>query len=366
MSVHNTREFMSNVGFKRGKYANLKKAGRLTGFLHPKMGFRQRQRHGAIPGEWEARGDDAGKVEIRNRMFNCVGRGCPICLLMDFADKALQDGADPDETILDGGREAQSYTLGEIAGRGSWKTDLKARQEYVVGFISSNPEEHMGENPVQVMTITAGLGGAIKRVIARQQENFGETKGDPMQTPYGFELVYDEKEKPANKYQAYYADQRLAPLVKEIQEIMQADEEALGVNLDDMVKPANKGDVLAALRSTWCSRKITYEMFLDFAGLSEQAGREPAREPKVPDNLPPSDAAGDPVCVECKKPIQAGSKFCPECGATQPGSAPPPASAAPAAGNKQKIKCPGCGEMVVPSRFGYCPNCNHGNLDTPF
>jgi len=377
--MSDTKGFLSTVGRKRGKYAKLTKAGKMVGFLHPKFGFKHRQRHGAfIPVEVEYTKDGERVTEIQGRTFNCAGKGCPLELLIDFSDKAIQDGAHPDELILDGGRNTDSWTLGQLAGKTTgkmgWKYDLRSKQEHVVGWITNDPEEQQSENPVQIMSIGAGLGTSIKAVIEDRQEQKGETAGDPMQTPYGLRLVYKkEADNPSDKYSAFYADAELAPVTAVVREIMQADEEALGIDLGKEIAPSNPSDILKALRSTWISRVVTFEMFLESMGLAVEGGREPEPEGRPAQDSEKPKADGKKFCPECGVKVLSGVKFCPVCGMQQKDSASasqPPASQPPVEGNKQKVKCPedqeGCGQMVIPTKFGYCPNCGKKGLDCPF
>ncbi len=62
-----------------------------------------------------------------------------------------------------------------------------------------------------------------------------------------------------------------------------------------------------------------------FAGTQQPQAAQPAAQ-TVP-------------CVSCQKPIPAGSKFCPECGAGQAGSA-----------------CTECGKPLAPGAK-FCPEC---------
>ena len=67
--------------------------------------------------------------------------------------------------------------------------------------------------------------------------------------------------------------------------------------------------------------------------------REPCGHNPPAYNVPPAPAVGQEPCPQCTRPVQAGFKFCPSCGA----------SLEPAA-------CKGCGAKLPPTA-AFCPGC---------
>ncbi|HML35168.1 zinc ribbon domain-containing protein [Sporomusa sphaeroides] len=67
--------------------------------------------------------------------------------------------------------------------------------------------------------------------------------------------------------------------------------------------------------------------------------REPCGQNPPVHNAPSAPAVGQEPCPKCTRPVQAGFKFCPACGA----------SLEPAA-------CKGCGAKLPPAA-AFCPGC---------
>lgn len=364
--------FMESTTFSGGQFSQWRKKGKTIGWIHPGIGIYDRMAHGALPVEEE--GDDGKKV-VNNRRPNCAGTGkCPLCALAIFANKAIEDGAEPNETILDGGRGKASYTLLELAGRATgkdaWRTNIAAKHEFIIPWISSDESER-AENPVTIITATEALGFAINRVIKSSIEDRGEKKGNPLVTPYAFKLIYNEKEIPMRKYDAQPVGDDVAKVTPDIKEIMEASAEDLGIDLDKMSEPGDVSKMMEGIESCWDSRNVPFTDFAEFyegtSSGAKKGGKGRTSTKHKPKEEPTEDVGGEvdessdsdmSICTECGAKVKG--KFCPECGAKV---------AAPKGGKpsstKGKTECEECKKMVTPNKYGRCPDCN-ARVDVAF
>ena len=98
--------------------------------------------------------------------------------------------------------------------------------------------------------------------------------------------------------------------------------------------------------------------------MMDTMNRQRAGPPGAP-GAAPGPAAGMTPCTACGVMIAAGTKFCPQCGATQATAKPcascgqpvaPGVQFCPNCGAKQgTVKCPACGKDVQAGKF--CPEC---------
>lgn len=420
MAKHSTKSFMDSVGSGGGgQFSKWRDKGKTVGWIHPRIGIHERASHGVIPSKEEK----DGKVEIRNRRFNCAGKGCPVCALMEFASKQISDGADKDELILDGGSKAR-YTLGEIAGHGDWRTNLEAKTEYILPWIPRDDRDD--DKPVEILTVTEGLGYAIRRVIESQQENRGEKKGDPLRSPYAFKLIYRKSEVPMRKYDAEKVEDDLAPIDDDVNEIFGADESDLGLDFVSLTKEGEPAKMMKAIESCWDSRNITFEEFEEHAGIEveeegeeqedgydemsrkelkafikekeldikvyksmddddirekireeyeeeEEEEEEESEEEEETEEEEEEETKGKIKCPGCGEKVKVGKKYCPECGERldkkkekeKKKGKDKKKGKGKGKSNKKEVECDECEKMVKPTKYGKCPNCA-SRLDVPF
>lgn len=373
-----TKGFMDKTGSGGGKFSKWKQEGSSIGYIHPDIGFWERDVHGSLP--IESTKED-GSVEVRNRRFNCCktrkNKRCPNCDLVAFAKQAVDDGADPDELIISLGSDAQRYTLKDLTGKGHWKNRLAAKGEFLFAWVRA--KNRNDEFPAEIVIAGEGLSRAVKRSIKSAQNDYGEKEGDPLRTPYPMKLIYNKDEDPQYMYDCERADKDLAPMDKEIEEIFSGTDEDLNLGFDKLCEPGDFADVLEAVEAAWASRRITFEEFCEWAGYeadkggdrggdgSEKKKEAGGRSKEAPKEAP----AGGKVCPECGIPVT--KKFCPECGAKAvegqakaAGKGKPKGGAATKGkGGKAEVVCPDCKSTVRPNRFGKCPECK-APLDVPF
>jgi len=348
-----------------GKFSRWKRDGRTVGYIHKRIGIEERKIHGTIPSiEMED-----GKEQIKNRRYNCVEDNCPICSLEKFADKMIEDKTvDAEELLLDGGDRDSRFTFEEAAGRSkNWRKKIYARSEFLFVWIPT--ENRSDDNPAEIVTATQGLAMAIKRMIGSAIDDYGEVKGDPLKTPYPIKLTFDDRESnPSHKYRAERFDSKLAPFDEDIEEIMTADEDDLGLNLKSLTQPGDPFKMLDSIESTWACREISFEEFKEFAGYGDKkrgSKRDDERRSRSRgrDEEPEEKGEDLQICPECKTEVEAGRKFCPECGEKLKGSSKKMSSKKES--NKQAVYCDECKKDVKPNKYGKCPDCM-SRLDVPF
>jgi len=354
-----TEGFMKKVGSGGGggKFSNWKKEGKTVGWIHPKLGIYECQRHGAIPVESER----DGKTETKRRRFVCSGKNCAMCALIEFAEQAVNDGADPKDVIISGGSEG-SFTLAELGGRGAWQTKLYAKNEYAFAWIPR--DNRKDDSPAELIMAGEGLGYAIKSVIESEIDDRGSKKGDPLKNPYAMKLIYKKDQTPSNMYDAARVSDDIAEIDSDVKEIMDADGEDLGIDLEKITEESDPATVVEAIGSCWSSRVIPFEEFLSFIGIKIEKDDEeekPKHRGKKKSLAKEKDDDGEMVCPECD--ATGSKKFCAECGAKMKKIGGKKKEKTES--NKATTKCPGCGETVKPTKFGRCPECAE-KIDIPF
>jgi hypothetical protein len=356
MARVSTKKFLADAGRRSGrKFSNWRDDGETTGWIHPRIGIHERDRHGAIPSE-ETNRD--GETEIRKRFYNCAGGGCPLDGLGDFAGQAIDGGADPDEVLLQGGdiRLTLNQVAGREEGKHAWRTRVYARREYLIPWIPA--EGRADDNPVEIITAGDALHYAISRVIERRIKEKGDERGDPMVTPYAMTLTYKEKEAPMRKYDAFHVDDETAPIDEDVKEIMDAEDEDFGINMDNLTAPGDPDQMMDSIASCWVSRVVSFDEFAEFMGLKKRT----IKRTETRDEPEEKPATTGKVCGVCDTPIKR--RYCPECAWDSKGEEKPARKTGKAKVMKQETECPGCGEKVTPTRFGRCPECRE-RVDVP-
>lgn len=346
-----------------GLFLNLKKAGKLIGFIHPVIGILPRKiRASAIPTRIEKDGD----VEVKNRRFNEADPPDhdPITGLIDFAEQKIEDGVGDDTLVLNGGQKGK-WSLGDLAqlnADANYRTSLKLKTEYVIAFVQRT-EDRPDDNPVQILFATPSLGKAIQRVIKQEMEERGSNVGDPMESPYGFRLTYDKDEGPANMYDAARVDDHVCPLDEETREILEMDGDEANVDIEVHAQPGHIGDMTHAIESTWDCDVIPFAEFKEFMGegVSGEDDSQPDDSSKDDsasgevDDPPPcwgeyedddADCQACDLCDECERKTKGGKKSPKKTGkGKQFGK------------DGGKAKCPECKKLVTPNAKDKCPNC---------
>ena len=311
-----------------GNFFSLKKKVKSIGWIHPELGILSRKQHSMIPAVSEYN----GKEEIKNRRFNCSGKGCILCSLMDFATKKIEDKEidDVDEFVLDLGKETARVTWANLTGAGGWQTKMDVKPGYVFGWV---PLEDRNEKaPIEIVTCPRTLGDAIGTVIEEEQEELGDEEGDPIVTPYPFRLKYDKDKDPALMYTAKRASEKVAKLTEEIEEILNSSLEDYGVDLEAVVKTPKQSEVLKAIQSGWASDEVSFAEFCKFVDVEDGEDVEDDKDDEDEDDEKSNKKKND------KK--KNGS-------------------------TRAKVKCHKCKEIVTPTKKnGRCPECAT-ELDIP-
>lgn len=366
-----TAEFLGSVNrnvFRRSTFLKLTEVGMTIGWIHPKIGIAEKNQHGLIPVVVEETSDNKRVVKTTVRGYNCSGEGCPMCMLIAFAEMKIRAGVDPDATILNGDKYG-NHTLNTISGRASsWKTNISAKNSYIIPWISS--EKRSDASPVVILNAPVSLGKAISDCIVKQQEYYGEVDGDPMRNPYAFRLEYKESESPAHKYQASVVPPGVVSIDDEVRAIMAADETELGIDLDQYCKPDEPEKVMAGISSSWVSRQVSFAEFAEFVGVPKTMNaRDVARCSEEVASGRTFESEGyecEPNnCIACGMSTH-GSKFCPHCGVKQDADvshrrAQPTFesrhSTAVQQPQTQTILCPHCGVETKVIKSKRCLNC---------
>jgi len=409
-------KFKSDSGsrFRRGgRFSSWKKEGETVGFIHPMFGLWERWTHGTLPSFEE---QDDGTYMVRRRAINCMATSsdkvpsseCPTCLLQEFARQKIAEGFDDDEAILDvgKGKDRIVYTLKDLAGEAGYYTDPTARKQVVFAWIPRDKEYEELRDAVEIITGPQTLGSRIIEVIEDEIKERGEVRGDVevpagfelglrkgslvlisddeeiKWSPFGLKLKYRKNETAQNKYGASKMDRDLCEVTPKIAQVMVADEEELGIDLERMCEPTSYDRQMEIIGSSWSSRAVPFEDFEDFARLrGKTAGSSRARKPKTASSRnrentgrSAKDSRGV-FCPECGEENRAGAKFCQGCGSKLGGREKPARDSddkvddggqKKTGGEEGKVRCPECNEMVEPMRpSGRCPECGVklGGLD---
>ena len=384
-----------------GKFSSWRDAGETVGFIHPRLGLWERYSHGTLPSFEE---QDDGTFMVRRRSIICHGQspgdvpnsGCPTCLLQEFAQQKIAEGADEQEAILDvgKGRDRIAYTLADLAGDAGYRNDPAARKQVVFAWIPRDAEFDDLKDAVEIITGPQSLGSRIIEVIEDEIKERGEVAGDievpegfelrlrkgslvlesddgeeVKWAPFGFKLKYKKNETAQNKYGAFKMDRDLCAVTPEIAQVMLADSEDLEIDLEAMCSPTTVERQMEIIKSSWASRAIPFDEFEEFveaggnggkARRNDSGGKKPRTAGKSGSTRAKPEG-NKAFCPECGTENRKGAKFCSGCGSKLgggSGAAEEESKPEKSAGGGKTVLCPECGEQVVPMRpSGRCPEC---------
>lgn len=314
-----TKKFIKSVNSVGGsKFSDWKKKGKTTGFIHPKLGFYERNIHGIISSIETARnvGDD---LEIFNRRFICKN-DCPLCQLIIFAGQKIYEGViDGGEKVLDSGdRSYTSHSFDDLAGLTGWKSDPKCKTEYVIPWISCDVDRDRN-NLVEILVGPLALGISIQNLISSQIDDLGEDDGDLLLNPYPIKLLYNADEIPTRKYNAQPVSLKAIKLDDRINKIFEMSEKELDIDLNGVVEPNDHSTILQAIKSTWVCGSTSYDEFLDFGGYRvKKIGTRKKDNIQTKDDTQKKDNSNNIItwkCPECGEVVDG--KFCHECGCAE-------------------------------------------------
>lgn len=364
------QEFMQR-NYSTGNFNNiipLKKFGdgETTGWFH-QAGLYERVVHGSIAAPKDD--DDADKADY---LFeNCGGAACPLCVLKEWAVRAIDDGQPSENVILSGGPKAKTsfdYTLLELSGACSdtMRKVTDTRTLVVFPWISSTPARQ-ADKPIVVLEGPApSFGGRIRDAIKAKQKRRGQERGDPTINPWPLELVFDEvagKKRGADYYKVNPVDESDLEMDADARALFEADLTEHNINMDELTGAGDCDAIMDFLQRAW---KCTDEgcTFDDFRGFYDKRvakfNGKPASKPETAGKAKPVAGKGKPaaskpkqtgtVCKTCDEPLDDGAKFCKACGEKV-------VAASADADDVPDTKCPHCKAMVIPTSSGRCPEC---------
>ena len=372
-------------------YLNLKRDKVVKGFIHPIINIYERFSHGMIPTYEQTKKDGENKWVLRKRRWNCLGEMreevpndfCPICLLQEFAKDKIENGADENEVLLEGGEgnDRSVLTLKNISGNGGYMGNPRAKQEVVFIWIPEDAEYK--DKPRESVMMASGpqsLGQAIIEVIESEVEERGAIKGDPCVPddyelklkkgklnlvngdeaidfkPFPFKLKYDKDATFALMYKAEKLDRDLVEITDDIKQLMLTTSKELEIDLDKTCQPTETSTMLNGLRSTWISRAIPFEEFEEYFE-SQTDGKAPKQ--KSEPSKPKKQDKAEPACNECGESIDPQAKFCARCGAKQKESKKEQSKKEESGGAPQ-VTCDDCDQEVTLMLPSFrCPECGY-------